>query len=303
MPFARRTRSARKARKSGPEVVALERQLDGGPQVVELVADVVAALVERVAVDGLVGSSRRPMASVSWISPPCPRLDLVEGVEDLGREDVAAHDRQVRRGLVGLRLLDDVADADEAGSDRLGGDAAVGGDLLARELLQGDHRAAVALVHGEHVLEHGGVLVHDVVAQHHDERLVADVLAGDRHGVAEAERPRPGARSGCRPSRRWRASPSADRACPGPRGRTRARRCGRSGPRCARLPRPVMMRMSRMPARTASSTTYWMAGLSTSGSISLGWALVAGRNRVPRPAAGMTALRPTRAGAGRAAGR
>ncbi len=45
-----------------------------------------------------------------------------------------------------------------------------------------------------------------------------------------------------------------------------------------------------MPARTASSTTYWMAGLSTIGSISLGWALVAGRKRVPRPAAGMTAL-------------
>ena len=51
-----------------------------------------------------------------------------------------------------------------------------------------------------------------------------------------------------------------------------------------------MMQMSSMPARTASSTTYWMAGLSTTGSISLGWALVAGRKRVPRPAAGMTAL-------------
>src|SRR4051794_11892319 len=33
-----------------------------------------------------------------------------------------------------------------------------------------------------------------------------------------------------------------------------------------------------------------MAGLSTSGSISLGCALVAGRKRVPRPAAGITAL-------------
>ena len=49
-----------------------------------------------------------------------------------------------------------------------------------------------------------------------------------------------------------------------------------------------------MPARTASSTTYWMAGLSTTGSISLGWALVAGRNRVPSPAAGITALRTMR---------
>src|SRR5438552_2812422 len=33
-----------------------------------------------------------------------------------------------------------------------------------------------------------------------------------------------------------------------------------------------------------------MIGLSTSGSISLGWALVAGRKRVPSPAAGNTAL-------------
>ena len=46
-----------------------------------------------------------------------------------------------------------------------------------------------------------------------------------------------------------------------------------------------------MPAATASSTAYWITGLSTSGSISFGWALVAGRKRVPQPAAGKTALR------------
>src|SRR3954466_8965428 len=57
------------------------------------------------------------------------------------------------------------------------------------------------------------------------------------------------------------------------------------------LPRPVMMMMLSAPDATDSSTTYWMVGLSTSGSISLGCALVAGRNRVPRPAAGKTALR------------
>ena len=57
-----------------------------------------------------------------------------------------------------------------------------------------------------------------------------------------------------------------------------------------RLPRPVMTRMSVRPARTASSTTYWIEGLSTTGSIAFCWALVAGRNRVPRPAAGMTAF-------------
>src|SRR5437773_1571708 len=57
------------------------------------------------------------------------------------------------------------------------------------------------------------------------------------------------------------------------------------------LPRPVTMMMLVRPAATASSITYWMMGLSTRGSISLGWALVAGRKRVPRPAAGNTALR------------
>ena len=57
------------------------------------------------------------------------------------------------------------------------------------------------------------------------------------------------------------------------------------------LLRPMMTRMSVMPAAAASSTTYWIAGLSTTGSISLGIALVAGRKRVPSPAAGMTALK------------
>src|SRR6185295_14124283 len=57
------------------------------------------------------------------------------------------------------------------------------------------------------------------------------------------------------------------------------------------LPRPVTMMIFVSPAATASSMTYWMMGLSTRGSISLGCALVAGRKRVPRPAAGKTALR------------
>src|SRR5262249_30734054 len=47
---------------------------------------------------------------------------------------------------------------------------------------------------------------------------------------------------------------------------------------------------SASPDATASSTAYWIVGLSTRGSISLGWAFVAGRKRVPRPAAGNTAF-------------
>src|SRR6266542_1787202 len=59
----------------------------------------------------------------------------------------------------------------------------------------------------------------------------------------------------------------------------------------ARLWLDVTMMTCSMPAATASSTAYWMTGLSTSGSISLGCALVAGRKRVPQPAAGKTAFR------------
>src|SRR3990167_191272 len=57
-----------------------------------------------------------------------------------------------------------------------------------------------------------------------------------------------------------------------------------------RLDQPVTMMISSIPALTASSTTYWMIGLSTIGSISLGKALVWGKNRVPNPAAGITAF-------------
>jgi hypothetical protein len=61
----------------------------------------------------------------------------------------------------------------------------------------------------------------------------------------------------------------------------------------ARLLEPVMKTRRFAPAASASSTAYWMSGLSTTGSISLGLALVAGRKRVPRPATGNTAVRMT----------
>ena len=60
------------------------------------------------------------------------------------------------------------------------------------------------------------------------------------------------------------------------------------------LLRPVTKTKCSMPASRASSTANWMTGRSTMVSISLGMALVAGRNRVPSPATGNTALRMRR---------
>ena len=47
---------------------------------------------------------------------------------------------------------------------------------------------------------------------------------------------------------------------------------------------------SLMPAARASSIAYWINGRSTSGRISFGTDLVAGRNLVPKPATGKTAF-------------
>src|SRR5690606_2169337 len=57
-----------------------------------------------------------------------------------------------------------------------------------------------------------------------------------------------------------------------------------------RLLRPVMKINTSIPASIASSAAYCTSGLSTIGSISLGFALVAGKNRVPSPATGKTAF-------------
>ena len=59
----------------------------------------------------------------------------------------------------------------------------------------------------------------------------------------------------------------------------------------AGLARLVTTTMWSIPAPTASSMISCSAGVSMIGSSSLGTALVAGRNRVPMPAAGMTAVR------------
>ena len=59
----------------------------------------------------------------------------------------------------------------------------------------------------------------------------------------------------------------------------------------ARFFRPVTKISVSMPAEIASSAAYLMRGFLTTGSNSLGIALVAAKNRVPNPATGNTAFR------------
>ena len=67
----------------------------------------------------------------------------------------------------------------------------------------------------------------------------------------------------------------------------------RSSTKCATtpsLPSEVMMISRWAPASAASAATSSIPGVSTTGSNSFGTVLVAGRNRVPSPAAGTTAV-------------
>ncbi len=70
----------------------------------------------------------------------------------------------------------------------------------------------------------------------------------------------------------------------------------RSSTKCATtpsLPSEVMITSRSAPASAASAATNSMPGVSTTGSSSLGTVLVAGRKRVPKPAAGTIAVRGT----------
>ena len=78
------------------------------------------------------------MASVSWISPPTPGCTPSSASKISRGEHVAAHDGEVRRGVLGLGLLDDAPHLHELVADDLGIDAAVGRDLLGGELREGD---------------------------------------------------------------------------------------------------------------------------------------------------------------------
>ena len=158
------------------------------------------------------------------------------------------------------------------------------------DLQQRDDAGAALGLLGDHPGQQHVPAVDDVVAEQHGERLVAHVHPGAAARRARVRAGRPGARSARRPGR---SSSSPSPAC---RCRPCCRSVASSSPTRSKwfssafLLRPVIMSTSVSPAATASSTTYWIAGLSTTGSISFGIALVAGRNRVPRPAAGMTAL-------------
>ena len=91
---------------------------------------------------------RRPSsssASVSWISPPCPRSEPLEYRENLRRQHVASDDRHVTGSFFDRRLLDHPGQAIQPRPERAGLDDSVLGNLRARHPQQRHHRPVVVL--------------------------------------------------------------------------------------------------------------------------------------------------------------
>ena len=138
------------------------------------------------------------------LAQPARQLDLAgailadagEHAEDVRRQHVPAHDRQVRWRLFARRLLDEIGDAVDAVAERFGTDDAVAADLIERHAFDGEHGALDLIEDVDHLADGRRRRVDDIVAEDDGEGLVADQVTRDADRVSEPER------------RPWRTAPS-----------------------------------------------------------------------------------------------
>src|SRR5687768_386723 len=120
-------------------ILGLESERHVRRQPAESGAGIVARALELVAEDGLLVDEAADRIGQLDLAA-CAAAGLLEDVEDLRREDVAAQYGEVGWGVVDAWLLDQVADLDQAALLLERVHDAVAGDLLARNALDGHHR-------------------------------------------------------------------------------------------------------------------------------------------------------------------
>src|SRR5882724_1178977 len=168
----------------GPEIWARERVGEVGGQEADLGAAVEALAFELHAVERLL--AREPAHGVGELDLAAgATLLLLQYVEDLWLQDVAARDDEVRRRLLGRGLLYHLRDG-----EALAADLAVACHALARDFLDRDDVCGfLDLVRERHHLGEAALRVlHELVGQQQRERLVAHELARAPHRVAKSER-------------------------------------------------------------------------------------------------------------------
>ena len=168
---------------------------------------------------------------------PASGSSLAERVEDLGRQDVPADHRQVRRAPRRRRLLDDRDDPREASSTNSGWIAAVQRDLVAGDLHAPRSRSGRSARATRSICCSSGCTRRMMSSPSRTANgSPPTCVLGHRHRVAEAERVAAGGCSGSCAISQISGAPSARRTCPSGRGGTRARTTGRSGSRSCACP-------------------------------------------------------------------
>src|SRR5690606_9941450 len=168
-PASRPTADAsEQGRDRGPrllaEIGALQGESDIGAQQADLVAAVIGLAVVFHGGEGLVLHQPGHAVSQLDLAARAP-LGLLQDVEDLRLQDVAARDRQVRRRLAARRLLDHALHADAAAVAALRVDDAVLVRLVVRHLLDADDVAPDLRVDVGQLLQRPRLAVDDDVRQ------------------------------------------------------------------------------------------------------------------------------------------
>ena len=175
----------------------LQRQLDVGLQEAFLAAAVVALAVVAVGVARF-SCAQQPGDAVGELDLAARAARLV--ARSRRRRAASARSGRRRPGATARPRAPASRRCGSTSTSRsptgVAGDDAVAPRLLGRHFLHGDdRRCAVSANCSTICVSTGGVADHQVVGQQHGERLVADHRLRAQHGVAEAQRLRPG---GCR---------------------------------------------------------------------------------------------------------
>src|SRR5699024_1053425 len=289
-----REKGAQPGHEALPQVGVVGAEGDHGLQVVQRVGGGVAPTAEDHPVHRVLPTLRQCLQRVGELDlVPAPGGCFAQHVEDPGAEHVPADHRQVARRLLGGGLLHHVRHPHHvralAAVRRLDGGAAVEADLFRWHLHQCDHRApssAWAAIIAGRISSRGSI--------RSSPSWTAKGTSPTWSAAVSTAWPRPSAspwRTTCTRARSlvactfarraWSPLASSARSSSGAASKWSA---------IASWPRPVISSASPMPAAAASDTTYSIEGASTTGSIALGIAFVAGWNRVDRPATGITVL-------------
>ncbi len=154
----------------------------------ELVAAIEAPALEAQPVKGLALVDQLAERVGQLDLPAAAWLGIGEVAKNLRLDDVAADNRQCRRRLGGIGLLDDPARPHQAAVVGDDVEHAVARGVRPRHLDDCREIAAGARVCVDHLCKTGLLTDHQIVGQEYRERLVSDERTRTPHRVAEAER-------------------------------------------------------------------------------------------------------------------